>query len=253
VSGGSCSAAPQTPRQRPAAGGRRRRDDPIGRRWRGAAAAAPGSFRTRRSWAVDHAPVVVAISFIAGQVIPTWSDPPARRGGALIDLVRSPRYPVADPPELPSGAAELPGCRNRRLRTPGRAGRHGTSGLARPPAPAGPAGDLPRVAPDGRGPPPAQSELPGGRERRRRRPRVSPRRGSGRDDECQPAARPAFPALELAGRRRLPDADPALLFPYFRTSANAGAPAPPARRPPRRSAGAGGGEQRGHRRIVVSA
>src|SRR5664280_271337 len=37
----------------------------------------PRSFRTRRSWAVDHAPVVVAIRFIAGQITPTWSDPPA--------------------------------------------------------------------------------------------------------------------------------------------------------------------------------
>src|SRR5664280_2809259 len=33
----------------------------------------PRSFRTRRSWAVDHAPVVVTIRFIAGQITATWS------------------------------------------------------------------------------------------------------------------------------------------------------------------------------------
>src|SRR5664279_3924407 len=38
----------------------------------------PRSFRTRRSWAVDHAPVVVTIRFIAGQITPAWSDPPTR-------------------------------------------------------------------------------------------------------------------------------------------------------------------------------
>src|SRR5664279_3192062 len=41
----------------------------------------PRSFRTRRSWAVDHAPVVVAIRFIAGRITATWSDTLPGRGG----------------------------------------------------------------------------------------------------------------------------------------------------------------------------